>query len=111
MAVSTKENGIKILANPDGIRLLRTMENSRSFDPSRVASASAAVVKVNSFLSSFYSLYLGLYLLNALLSATQSSAMNTFGAVNPSAGPSIMDRATPIPAMVAMVRYSVLRES
>ncbi|PWA73375.1 WUS-interacting protein 2 [Artemisia annua] len=76
MAVSTKENGIKILANPDGIRLLRTMENNRSFDPSRVASASAAVVK--------------------------SSAMSTFGAANPSAGPSIMDRATPIPAMVAM---------
>ncbi|GJX17232.1 topless-related protein 4-like protein isoform X1, partial [Tanacetum coccineum] len=76
MAVSTKDNGIKILANPDGIRLLRTMENSRSFDPSRVASASAAVVK--------------------------SSAMSTFGAANPSAGPSIMDRATPIPAMVAM---------
>lgn len=55
MAVSTKENGIKILANPDGIRLLRTMENSRSFDPSRVASASAAVVKVNSF---FFILFL-----------------------------------------------------
>ncbi|XP_024959233.1 topless-related protein 4-like isoform X3 [Cynara cardunculus var. scolymus] len=39
LAVSTNDNGIKILANPDGIRLLRTMEN-RPFDASRVASAS-----------------------------------------------------------------------
>lgn len=45
MAVSTNENGIKILANPDGIRFLRTMEN-RPFDASRVASGSASVVKV-----------------------------------------------------------------
>nr|KAJ0202906.1 hypothetical protein LSAT_V11C500262900 [Lactuca sativa] len=73
LAVSTNENGIKILANPDGIRLLRTMEN-RSFDPSRVASAS--VVK--------------------------TSPMSTFGAANPSAGPSIMDRVPPMPSMVAM---------
>ncbi|GKD72683.1 protein TOPLESS [Tanacetum coccineum] len=68
MAVSTKDNGIKILANPDGIRLLRTMENSRSFDPSRVASASAAVVK--------------------------SQAMSTFGVLIHLPGQSIMDRAT-----------------
>lgn len=47
MAVSTSENGIKILANQDGIRLLRTME-SRPFDASRVASAS--IVKVTWFL-------------------------------------------------------------
>lgn len=50
LAVSTNENGIKILANSDGIRLLRTVEN-RSFDASRVASA--AVVKVNVFLRIF----------------------------------------------------------
>ena len=40
LAISTNDNGIKILANTDGIRLL-----SRSFDASRVGSA--AVVKVN----------------------------------------------------------------
>ncbi|KAJ6829013.1 protein TPR3-like isoform X4 [Iris pallida] len=34
LAVSTHDNGIKILANADGLRLLRTFEN-RSFDPSR----------------------------------------------------------------------------
>ncbi|XP_071686114.1 topless-related protein 4-like isoform X2 [Rutidosis leptorrhynchoides] len=73
MAVSTNENGIKVLANPDGLRLLRTLEN-RSFDPSRVASASAV----------------------------KSSAMSTFGAANASTGLSIMDRPTPIPSMVAM---------
>lgn len=43
MAVSTNDNGIKILANAEGIRMLRTVEN-RTFDASRVASA--AVVKV-----------------------------------------------------------------
>ncbi|XP_076958828.1 topless-related protein 4-like isoform X3 [Bidens hawaiensis] len=63
LAVSTNDNGIKILANPDGIRLLRTMENR---------------------------------------SAVKSSAMTTFGAANPSAGPSIMDRATTMPSMIAM---------
>ncbi|KAG1363980.1 protein TPR3 [Cocos nucifera] len=37
LAVSTHENGIKILANADGLRLLRTFEN-RSLDPSRAVS-------------------------------------------------------------------------
>lgn len=44
LAVSANDNGVKILANSDGIRLLRTIEN-RTFDASRVASA--AVVKVD----------------------------------------------------------------
>ena len=43
MAVSTVDNGIKVLANADGVRLLRTLEN-RSFDASR--SASETVTKV-----------------------------------------------------------------
>ncbi|KAJ6759004.1 TOPLESS-RELATED PROTEIN 1-RELATED [Salix koriyanagi] len=42
LAVSTNDNGIKILANSDGMRLLRSVE-SRTFDASRAASA--AVVK------------------------------------------------------------------
>uniref|UniRef100_A0A1D1XVX1 Protein TOPLESS n=1 Tax=Anthurium amnicola TaxID=1678845 RepID=A0A1D1XVX1_9ARAE len=37
LAVSTNDNGIKILANADGLRLLRTFEN-RSFETSRAAS-------------------------------------------------------------------------
>ncbi|OAY69349.1 Protein TOPLESS [Ananas comosus] len=37
LAVSTHDNGIKILANADGLRLLRTFDN-RSFDPSRTLS-------------------------------------------------------------------------
>ncbi|KAL8209389.1 hypothetical protein R6Q57_006121 [Mikania cordata] len=74
MAVSTIENGIKILANQDGIRLLRAME-SRPFDASRAASAS--IVKTPS--------------------------MTMFGAApNTPAGPSIMDRVTPMPPMVVM---------
>ncbi|KAH7860735.1 hypothetical protein Vadar_017405 [Vaccinium darrowii] len=43
LAVSTNDNGIKILANADGMRLLRTVE-SRSIDASRFGSP--AVVKV-----------------------------------------------------------------
>lgn len=45
LAVSTNDNGVKILGNSDGIRLLRTMEN-RTFDASRVASAAAVKVKL-----------------------------------------------------------------
>ncbi|XP_007013507.2 PREDICTED: topless-related protein 4 isoform X2 [Theobroma cacao] len=41
LAVSTEDNGVKILANSDGIRFLRTVEN-RSFDASRVAPAAMA---------------------------------------------------------------------
>uniref|UniRef100_A0A5B7B7A1 Putative topless-related protein 4 isoform X2 n=1 Tax=Davidia involucrata TaxID=16924 RepID=A0A5B7B7A1_DAVIN len=37
LAVSTSENGVKILANADGVRVLRSIEN-RSLDASRVAS-------------------------------------------------------------------------
>lgn len=44
LAVSTSDNGIKILANTDGIRLLQTLEN-REVDASRAGSSS--VVKVN----------------------------------------------------------------
>ncbi|KAI3781936.1 hypothetical protein L2E82_11964 [Cichorium intybus] len=73
LAVSTNENGIKILANQDGVRLLRTMEN-RSFDASRVASAS--VMK------------------------GQTSTMPAFGAPNTPAGP--MERVPPMPSMVMM---------
>ncbi|KAK2379613.1 topless-related protein [Trifolium repens] len=40
LAVSTSDNGVKILVNAEGIRLLRTVE-SRTFDASRVASAAA----------------------------------------------------------------------
>ncbi|KAJ4957403.1 hypothetical protein NE237_024514 [Protea cynaroides] len=49
LSVSTNENGIRILANADGLRLLHTLDN-RSFDASRVASGS--VVKaptINTF--------------------------------------------------------------
>ncbi|XP_031482631.1 protein TPR3-like [Nymphaea colorata] len=41
LAVSSSDNGFKVLANADGLRLLRTFEN-RSFDPSRVASEAVA---------------------------------------------------------------------
>lgn len=74
LAVSTSDNGVKILANADGMRLLRTAE-TRTFDASRVASA--AVVKAPS---------LG----------------GTFGSANVTVGTSIGDRAAPVAAMVGM---------
>jgi WD40 repeat protein len=50
LAVSTNDNGIKILANADGMRLLRTVE-SRSVDASRFGSP--AVVKAAPTLGTF----------------------------------------------------------
>ncbi|XP_028071518.1 topless-related protein 4-like [Camellia sinensis] len=41
LAISTSENGVKILANSDGVRLLHSIE-SRALDASRMASESAA---------------------------------------------------------------------
>ncbi|GJN08436.1 hypothetical protein PR202_ga26352 [Eleusine coracana subsp. coracana] len=46
LAVSTHDNGIKILANADGLRLLRTLEN-RSFDASRSASETVTKPLIN----------------------------------------------------------------
>ncbi|KAK6248367.1 hypothetical protein QUC31_019932 [Theobroma cacao] len=73
LAVSTEDNGVKILANSDGIRFLRTVEN-RSFDASRVAPA--AMVKAPN--------------------------MGAFGSNNATIGTTIGDRAAPVAAMVGM---------
>ncbi|CAK9141273.1 unnamed protein product [Ilex paraguariensis] len=73
LAVSTNDNGIKILANADGFRLLRTVEN-RSFDVSRVTAA--AVVK--------------------------APGIGAFGAASASVGSGIADRAAPMVSMVPM---------
>lgn len=73
MAVSTSDNGVKIIANTDGIRLLRAVEN-RPFDTS--GSASAAIVK--------------------------GPTMGVFPAANAAVGASIADRTAAVPAMVAM---------
>lgn len=43
LAVSTNENGIKVLANADGVRLLRSIEN-RAVDASGMASGNAVKV-------------------------------------------------------------------
>ncbi|AQL07982.1 Protein TOPLESS [Zea mays] len=67
LAVSTVDNGIKILANADGLRLLRTLEN-RSFDASR--NASEAVTKP---------------LINPLTAAANAAAASSSGAGAPSA--------------------------
>ncbi|XP_057508911.1 topless-related protein 4-like isoform X2 [Actinidia eriantha] len=73
LAISTNDNGIKILANTDGIRLLNTVE-SRSFDAPRVGSA--AVVKAPTF--------------------------GTFGVPNAPGGSSIVDRPAPMASIAAM---------
>ncbi|XP_017645632.1 topless-related protein 4-like isoform X1 [Gossypium arboreum] len=71
LAVSTDDNGVKILANSDGVRFLRTVEN-RSFDASRVAPA--AIVKAPS--------------------------VGPFGSNNATIGTTIGDRAAPVAAIV-----------
>ncbi|KAL9251834.1 Topless-related protein [Drosera capensis] len=73
LAVSTNENGVKILANADGVRQLRSAEN-RPFDVSRVAPA--AIVKAPS--------------------------MGAFPPGSSALGANIGDRTTPVPAMVGM---------
>ncbi|XP_062078108.1 topless-related protein 4-like isoform X2 [Humulus lupulus] len=76
LAVSTNDNGVKILANSDGFRLLRSMEN-RTFDASRVASA--AVVKQQA-----------------------APAIGTFNSANISVGTSMGDRTPPVGAIVGL---------
>ncbi|CAL0307112.1 unnamed protein product [Lupinus luteus] len=71
LAVSTNDNGVKILANAEGIRLLRTVDN-RNFDASRVASA--AVVK--------------------------TPTIGAFPSTNVTIGTSLVDRALPVPVVV-----------
>ncbi|XP_030954605.1 topless-related protein 4-like [Quercus lobata] len=73
LAVSTNDNGVRILANADGIRLLRTVEN-RTFDASRVASAAVKA----------------------------PPSLGTFGSTDITVGTSIGDRAPPVAAMVGM---------
>ncbi|KAG6739989.1 hypothetical protein POTOM_057622 [Populus tomentosa] len=73
LAVSTNDNSIKILANSDGIRLLRTVE-SRTFDASRAASAAAA----------------------------KAPAIGTFPPANATVGTSIDNQAAPAAPMVGM---------
>lgn len=73
MAVSTSDSGVKILANADGIKLLRTADN-HSFDAFRVASTSGV----------------------------KSSTIGIFSAGNPSTGASIADQTASVPAMVGM---------
>ncbi|GKE42802.1 topless-related protein 4-like protein isoform X1, partial [Tanacetum coccineum] len=80
LVVSIHANGIKILANPEGVRLLRTTENS-SFDPSGVAST--PVMK--------------------------TSAMTPFGTASASGGPSITDKTPSMPPTTLMKRNLVDR--
>ncbi|XP_043724871.1 topless-related protein 4-like isoform X1 [Telopea speciosissima] len=73
LAVSTNENGIKILANADGLRLLHTLEN-RPFDTSRVASGS--IVK--------------------------APTLNTFGPTTTGTNVGVVDRGPPTMAIVGL---------
>ncbi|OAY31471.1 topless-related protein 4 isoform X2 [Manihot esculenta] len=77
LAVSTNDNSIKILANSDGIRLLRTVEN-RTFDASRAASA--AVVK--------------------------APGIGNFASINSTVGTSIGDRAASVAPVIGIVNNS-----
>ncbi|XP_044471816.1 topless-related protein 4-like [Mangifera indica] len=69
LAVSTKDNSVKILANGDGVRLLRTVEN-HAFEASKVA----------------------------LPAVLKGPTIGTFGSANASVVTSIGDRAAPLAA-------------
>ncbi|XP_010250163.1 PREDICTED: protein TOPLESS-like [Nelumbo nucifera] len=75
LAVSTNDNGVKILANADGLRLIHAIE-SRPFDASRVASGSAM----------------------------KGPTLNPFSAVTATTGTSmgVADRSAPVTAMVGL---------
>ncbi|KAK4760355.1 hypothetical protein SAY87_005248 [Trapa incisa] len=73
LAVSTNDNGIKILASTDGIRLLRTVEN-RAFDASRVASAASM----------------------------KTTPLGMYGSANTSIAPGFVDRTIAVPALVVL---------
>ncbi|CAL0330486.1 unnamed protein product [Lupinus luteus] len=73
LAVSTNDSAVKILANAEGIRLLRTVE-SRTFDASRAASA--AVVK--------------------------APTIGTFPSTSVTVGTSLADRAPPVPIIAGI---------
>ncbi|XP_056162480.1 topless-related protein 4-like isoform X13 [Syzygium oleosum] len=75
LAVSTSDDTIKILANADGIRLLRTVDN-RPFDASRVTPGP--------------------------LMKLQLPATATLGSGNATVGASLGDRCAPVAAMVGM---------
>lgn len=75
LAVSTSENGVKILANADGVRLIRAIE-SRALDPSRVPPGAVA----------------------------KAPMISTYGASSSTAGTSISiaDRTAPVAAIVQL---------
>uniref|UniRef100_A0A7N0U0Z2 CTLH domain-containing protein n=2 Tax=Kalanchoe fedtschenkoi TaxID=63787 RepID=A0A7N0U0Z2_KALFE len=87
LAVSTNDNGIKVLANGDGMRLLRAMEN-RMVDPSRAASMAAAAAAA------------------AAKAQAQAQAqvpnLGNYGVVNAVVGSSIGDRTAPVTAIGSM---------
>jgi len=96
--VSANENGIKILANGDGIRLLRTLENSL-YDASR---ASEALTKVD-----LYMLYLAHFLLikSNLTQCLWQPTINPISAAAAAAATSaaLAERASSVVAIAGMV--------
>lgn len=101
LAVSTSGNGIKILANADGVRLFRSIE-SRAGDSSRVPSATVA--KVLLFFQLLYELQLCTCLLNAFFNF-QGPIMSSFAGSGSTHGTNIVDgdRSAPLTMMGGLV--------
>lgn len=104
MAVSANENGIKILGNPDGVRLLRTFENL-SYDASRTSEVVTKVIfqMMNSFgtYSFFYHAWLTFELFQPAMNPISVAA-----AAATSAG--LADRNASAVAISGMVRWIYL---
>ena len=104
LAVSTSGNGIKILANADGVRLFRSIE-SRAGDSSRVSSATVA--KVCSFSFNYCRNFNCVHctcLLNALFNF-QGPTVHTFAGSGSTHGTTIVDadRSAPMAMMAGLV--------
>lgn len=103
LAVSSHDNGIKILANADGLRLLRTFEN-RPFDSSRSVMENVSKVTISDP-SNFWSYHLdlrklALYGSSCFLMQNVASSLSA-GAVATSSG--LVDRASPAVTITGMV--------
>lgn len=106
MAVSTSENGVKILGNAEGLRLVRTVDN-RALDPSRV---SGFVAKVNRNLIQTFIRWLyadhDFYLTSIIW---QSPVIGAYGASSLSAATNIgvLERGAPVTAIVPLVSTDI----
>lgn len=101
LAVATSENGIKILANAEGIRLMRYVKR---------AGATSKVKKILSYISDvrFRNIAMSFEFTNLSL---QARVIGTFGASGSAGGSSVVaDRSSPMSSVIKMVSIELFKE-